>query len=70
MVDGQLLFESDGKFTITAHDGQEDNIKLNGKSITFDAGDMADKIEIQKASIVKGNDGNDTIINRGVSFLE
>ena len=62
---GQITFDGD-YFTITAADGQEDNIKINGNYNTVDTGDGDDNVELVASShtnTIDGGDGADTIID-------
>ena len=73
VTDGQIYFEggeSQGSYgatalEITAHDGQEDNVALNGENIKFDAGDKDDYIELVNALVAWGGAGDDSIVNNG-----
>lgn len=66
--DGVITF-SGNTATITAADGQADNVSIDGlSSISFEAGDMNDTIiinENSKAESINAGDGDDEIINYG-----
>ena len=65
---GQITFQTDSTNTIfiTAHDGQEDNVSLDGSGIYFYAGDMDDTIVINSGCHVDGDDGDDSIVNNSL----
>ncbi len=64
----QITFQTDSTngITITAADGQADNVIIDGANITFNAGDGDDKITINSANQVFAGDGDDSIINNGI----